>query len=81
MLSLHYRVYGRIIITSLDVVITGDGMHQYLRPVSHTHLFVQVPATPTSSNASVDSVLMQHWLAMDIITALMGVMRVTAHVS
>ena len=43
--------------------------------------FVQVPATPTSSNASVDSVLMQHWLAMDIITALMGVMRVTAHVS
>ena len=47
----------------------------------HSHLFVQVLATPTSSYVPVDNVLMLHWRAIEYLIAMMEVMRLAAHVS
>ena len=49
--------------------------------ISPTHLFVQVLATPTSSDVPVDNVLMPHWHAIECIIALMEAMRLAARVS
>ena len=55
----------------------GDGFY-----ISHTHLFVQVLATLTSSNVTMDcNVLMPHWHAIEYLIAVMEVMRLAAHVS
>ena len=56
-----------------------DGLH--FAHVSHAHLFVQVLATPTSSDVPVDNVLMPHWRAIEYLIAVMEVMRLAAHVS
>ena len=58
-----------------------DLMFHYVAHISHTHLFVQVLATPTSSNVSMDNVLMPHWRAIKYLIAVMEVMRLAAHVS
>ena len=44
-------------------------------------LSVQLAAIPISLGVAVDSVLIQHWPAMEYLIAVTTVMRVAAHVS
>ena len=62
--------------------IIGWGVMDLTFPhISHTHFFVQVLATPTSSNVPMDNALMPHWRAIEYLIAVMEVMRLAAHVS
>ena len=73
------------------MVDTAMGGHHYIigwgvmdlmfAHISQTHHFVQVLAPHTSSNVSMDNVLMPHWRAIEYLLAVMEVTSLAAHVS